>query len=599
MSLQCRPHLPQPDHERHRAPRPVRTPGTRGRGGVDQDGHDVHLAVTRDHLRHVYVIQPEQRAARSWFTTTNKEGHVYQFDVAISSAVEASGMTDTPPQHVQEGPLTTDMLDRMQRYWQAANYLTIGQIYLQDNPLLRYPLRPEHIKPRLLGHWGTSPGLSFIYVHLNRLIKEHDLTMIYLAGPGHGGPALVANVYLEGTYSEIYPQVSQDAEGMRLLFRQFSTPGGIPSHVSVTTPGSIHEGGELGLRTDPCLRRRLRQSGPDRGRRGRRWRGGDRAAGGVLEGHQLPQSGARRRSAAHPAPEWLQDRRPHRAGAVQRRGCACSTRGAWLRGAFRGGGRPCRRASGVCRDAGHLLRGRSAPSSRMRAPTACTRRPRWPADRAAHAQRAGRAPRWSTACRSKGTFRAHQVPLCRGADESRAPARCSRSGCCSYSARRTVRSATAGLLPELAALAPHGRPPDGRQPARQRRHAAPWTLTCRTFATTQLDVRAARHPSTMNLPAQLGKMLRDIYTRERGAGQLPPLLPGRDQLQPAGRCLRGGEPLLRRPDDRHRRPRLARWAGDGGAQRAQLRGLARRLYPDRTPWPVRDLRSHSPWSRRR
>ncbi|MGZ3638528.1 MAG: phosphoketolase family protein, partial [Ktedonobacterales bacterium] len=144
------------------------------------------------------------------------------------------------------GPLSADQLERMQRYWQAANYLTVGQIYLLDNPLLRDPLRPEHIKPRLLGHWGTSPGLSFIYVHLNRLIREHDVDMIYLAGPGHGGPAVVANVYLEGTYSEIYPEIGQDADGMRRLFRQFSTPGGIPSHVSVPTPGSIHEGGELG-----------------------------------------------------------------------------------------------------------------------------------------------------------------------------------------------------------------------------------------------------------------------------------------------------------------------------------------------------------------
>jgi xylulose-5-phosphate/fructose-6-phosphate phosphoketolase len=134
----------------------------------------------------------------------------------------------------------------MHRYWQAANYLTVGQIYLLENPLLTEPLRPEHIKPRLLGHWGTSPGLSLIYVHLDRLIREHDADVIYLAGPGHGGPAVVANVYLEGTYSEIYPDVTPDATGMRRLFRQFSTPGGIPSHVSVPTPGSIHEGGELG-----------------------------------------------------------------------------------------------------------------------------------------------------------------------------------------------------------------------------------------------------------------------------------------------------------------------------------------------------------------
>jgi len=175
-----------------------------------------------------------------------KESTAYRFDVSISSAVESDG----PPVPVQEGPiegpLPAELLDKMQRYWQAANYLTVAQIYLKDNPLLREPLNPSHIKPRLLGHWGTSPGLSLIYVHLNRLIRERDVDVIYLAGPGHGGPAVLANVYLEGTYSEVYPDVSQDVAGMRRLFRQFSTPGGVPSHVSVPTPGSIHEGGELG-----------------------------------------------------------------------------------------------------------------------------------------------------------------------------------------------------------------------------------------------------------------------------------------------------------------------------------------------------------------
>ncbi|HKQ67647.1 MAG TPA: phosphoketolase family protein [Methylomirabilota bacterium] len=142
--------------------------------------------------------------------------------------------------------LSAGDLNLLDAYWRASNYLTVGQIYLLDNPLLREPLKADHIKPRLLGHWGTSPGQNLIYVHLNRLIKRHDADIIYLSGPGHGGPAIVAQVYLEGTYSEIYPDVSQDAAGMRKLFRQFSTPGGIPSHVSVTTPGSIHEGGELG-----------------------------------------------------------------------------------------------------------------------------------------------------------------------------------------------------------------------------------------------------------------------------------------------------------------------------------------------------------------
>lgn len=134
----------------------------------------------------------------------------------------------------------------MDRYWRAANYLSIGQIYLLENPLLREPLKAEHIKPRLLGHWGTTPGLNFVYTHLNRIIRNRDVDMIYVCGPGHGGPGMVASTYLEGTYSEIYPEISEDAEGMRKLFRQFSFPGGIPSHAAPETPGSIHEGGELG-----------------------------------------------------------------------------------------------------------------------------------------------------------------------------------------------------------------------------------------------------------------------------------------------------------------------------------------------------------------
>ncbi len=141
---------------------------------------------------------------------------------------------------------TSEQLLKMDAYWRAANYLSVGQIYLFDNPLLKQPLAAEHIKPRLLGHWGTTPGLNFIYVHLNRVIKEHDLNMIYITGPGHGGPGLVAHAYLEGTYSEVYPNISQDESGMKRLFKQFSFPGGIPSHVAPETPGSIHEGGELG-----------------------------------------------------------------------------------------------------------------------------------------------------------------------------------------------------------------------------------------------------------------------------------------------------------------------------------------------------------------
>src|SRR6059036_1140702 len=144
------------------------------------------------------------------------------------------------------GPLSAEELRKMDAYWRASNYLPVGQIYLLDNPLLREPLKREHIKPRLLGHWGTSPGLNMLCVHLNRVIKRDDLNVIYIIGPGHGGPSLMAHAYLEGTYSEVYPNISQDAEGMKKLFKQFSFPGGIPSHVTPETPGSIHEGGELG-----------------------------------------------------------------------------------------------------------------------------------------------------------------------------------------------------------------------------------------------------------------------------------------------------------------------------------------------------------------
>src|SRR5499433_2891769 len=155
-------------------------------------------------------------------------------------AEAVSGISDS------NSPLSAEELLKIDSYWRAANYLSVGQIYLYRNPLLREPLKLEHLKPRLLGHWGTTPGLNFIYVHLNRIIINYDLNAIYICGPGHGGPGMVANTYLEGSYSEFYTNIQQNEDGMLKLFKQFSFPGGIPSHAAPETPGSIHEGGELG-----------------------------------------------------------------------------------------------------------------------------------------------------------------------------------------------------------------------------------------------------------------------------------------------------------------------------------------------------------------
>ena len=210
----------------------------------------------------------------------------------------------------EAGPLSGTELDALDAWWRAANYLSVGQIYLLGNPLLTEPLRPEHVKPRLLGHWGTTPGLNLIYAHLNRVIRNSDLNVIYICGPGHGGPGMVANTYLEGTYSELYPGITQDTGGMARLFKQFSFPGGIPSHAAPETPGSIHEGGELGyslvhaygaafdnpdLIVACVIGDGEAETGP---------------LAGQLALEQVPQPGHRRRGAADPAPQRVQDRQP-------------------------------------------------------------------------------------------------------------------------------------------------------------------------------------------------------------------------------------------------------------------------------------------------
>ena len=236
------------------------------------------------------------------------------------------------------GVTSSSELELIDTWWRTANYLAVGQIYLLDNPLLREPLRVEHTKPRLLGHWGTTPGLNLLYAHLNRVIRAHDLNVIFVCGPGHGGPAVVASTYLEGTYTELFPHITRDEEGLHKLFRQFSFPGGIPSHAAATTPGSINEGGELGYSLvhaygavfdSPDLIAAC-VIGDGEAETG--------ALGDELALEQVPRSRARRRGPSDPASQRVEDRQPDGAGAHPRRGPALVARGLRARGA-RGCGR--------------------------------------------------------------------------------------------------------------------------------------------------------------------------------------------------------------------------------------------------------------------
>ena len=211
----------------------------------------------------------------------------------------------------EQAPLAPLELERMNAYWRAANYLSVGQIYLKDNPLLRRPLGKEDIKARLLGHWGTCPGLNLVYVHLNRVIKARDLDIIYVCGPGHGGPAMVANVYLEGTYSEYYNHISQNEAGHATSVQAVLVPRRHPQPRGPGDPRIDPRGRRARLFAGPRVRGRLRQPRPDRRLRGRRRRGRDRTAGRRLAVQQVPEPGDRRGRTAHPPPERGEDRQPH------------------------------------------------------------------------------------------------------------------------------------------------------------------------------------------------------------------------------------------------------------------------------------------------
>ena len=352
------------------------------------------------------------------------------------------------------------------------------------------PLKREHIKPRLLGHWGTTPGLNFIYVHLNRVIKEHDLNMIYVTGPGHGGPALVANAYLEGTYSEVYPNISQDEDGMKRLFKQFCFPGGIPSHVAPETPGSIHEGGELGYALSHAYGAAF--DNPDLivacvvG-------DGEAETGPLateLALQQVPQPGARRLRAADPAPERLQDRQPLLPGAHSAGRAAEAVRGLRLQALLR----RRRRAGARCTSRWPPRSTRRSPRSSRSRRDARTNgfqgRPAWPMI-VLRTPKGWTGPPEIDGKKCEDYWRSHQVPM--GDMDKPEHVRILEQWMKSYRPEELF-DANGRLMPELAELAPKGAAAHERQPARQRRAAAARTCGCPTSATTPSTCRA-RAPS--------------------------------------------------------------------------------------------------------
>jgi xylulose-5-phosphate/fructose-6-phosphate phosphoketolase len=431
----------------------------------------------------------------------------YEFDVSISSAVSTANGHDV----AVAGPLSPTLLDQMKRYWAANNYLTVAQIYLKDNPLLREPLQAEQVKPRLLGHWGTSPGLSLIYIQLNRLIKERDANVIYLAGPGHGGPALVGHAYLEGTYTEVYPQVTEDEAGILQLCRRFSAPGGIPSHVSVQTPGSIHEGGELGYVLSHAF--------------GAAFDNPDLIVAAVVgdgEAESGPLAGGWRGTA------FLN---PARDGAVlpilQLNGYKISgptilgrESDEDIRAFLQGNGYEAHFVEGD--DPDHVFQAFAATLDRcydrIRAiqrearNNGVTERPRWPAI-VLRTPKGWTGPKEMDGHPVEGTFRSHQVPM---ADTRNNPEQRQMLEAWMRSYKpEELFDANGRLIPELAALSPTG---DRRMSANPSANGGKVLkdLDVPDFTDYAVEVDMA-HPATTRAESvrQLGKLLRDVYTRTK------------------------------------------------------------------------------------
>ena len=352
----------------------------------------------------------------------------------------------------EASPLSPEELRTMHAYWRAANYLSVGQIYLHDNPLLREPLQRAHVKPRLLGHWGTTPGLNLIYVHLNRVIKQHDLDMIYVIGPGHGGPALVANAYLEGTYSEVYPDIGagrrRDAEALQAV----QLPGRHSEPRRPGDPGVDPRGRRARLRAVARVRRRFRQPGPDRRVRRRRRRSRDRSARHGLALEQVPEPGARRRGPADPAPERLQDREPRAISRASRRTSSrASFEGYGYAPHFVEGDEPDKvhQALAAALDAIVADIRRIQVDARTKG---VTTRPRWPMI-VLQTPKGWTCPKEIDGKKCEGYWRAHQVPM---ADmDNPEHVRILEGWMKSYRPEELFDE-SGRLIPELAALPPTG-----------------------------------------------------------------------------------------------------------------------------------------------
>ena len=479
-----------------------------------------------------------------------------------------------------------DELALIDAYWRAANYVSVGQIYLLDNPLLREPLQPGQVKPRLIGHWGTTPGLNFIYAHLNRLIRSRDLDMIYVIGPGHGGPAAVANAYLEGTYSEVYPHIGRDEAGLRQLFRQFSFPGGIPSHVAPETPGSIHEGGELGYSLSHaygaafdnpdlvvcCI---VGDGEAETGPLATGWHS-NKFLDPVGDGAVLPILHLNGYKIANPT---VLARIGDRELTSLLEGYGHTVH--WVDGDEPG---PMHeRMASVLETVADEI----ASLQHAARVEGSTERPRWPMI-VLRTPKGWTGPKMVDGLPAEGTWRSHQVPL---AEVRTNPGHLAllEEWLRSYRPHELFDEEGA-LVPELV-RPPSARPPaDERQPARERRAAAGGSRPPRL-----LLLRDRR--SVAGHDVQRGHAGARLLPARRDRAQPPPFPPvrtGRDGIQPAVGGVRGHRPRLGRLAARGRRPPRHHRPGDGGAVRASVPGLARGLSADGPARPLHQLRGVHP-----